>query len=109
MSGYGTPCSGEIEFWQVMRSSAREIVTQLRLIAKALEAANSRRTGPYDFRVGDIVAWKDPEGGASDGWKVVRTPPWPDPQGVVAIQQDDGTAAECFCHELTLVVPGGAK
>lgn len=34
---YGTPCSGELQFWTVMQAQMRELVKQTTRIANALE------------------------------------------------------------------------
>lgn len=43
---YGTPCSGELQFWTVVQHSMREQSKQLERIANALEAGHAREERP---------------------------------------------------------------
>jgi len=43
---YGTPCSGELQFWSVVQNSMREQTKQLTRIANALEAGHAREERP---------------------------------------------------------------
>jgi len=124
MSAGSMPCSGEIQFWTVMRTQMMEQTKQLRRIADALEARNEAefvRVKPHggDIKLGDMVIWKDPETGeATSGWKVVRVPDPPDaslgdavdPLGIYVIAQQDGSEAEAHACELTAdFICGGAN
>ena len=80
MSAYSTPCSGELQFWAVMRAQMMEQTKQLTRIADALEARNGAsfvRVNAKDcgIKLGDMVIWTNPETGeATDGWKVTGVP-----------------------------------
>lgn len=43
---YGTPCSGELQFWSVVQNSMREQTKQLTRIANALEAGHAHEERP---------------------------------------------------------------
>lgn len=125
---YGTPCSGELQFWSVMQSQLRELVKQTTRIADALEkwadpsatwrvttapAPEPPPSSPTVFKVGDRVAWTDPETGRkTDGWTVRNVPEIPDegPGGdeVYTIGHDSGSEAEVHARELSYP-EGGAK
>lgn len=125
MSAGSMPCSGEIQFWTVMRTQMMEQTKQLKRIADALEAYNEAafvriKLHGDDIKLGDMVIWKDPETGeATSGWKVVRVPDPPDasmgdsvdPLGIYGIVQQDGSAAEAHACELMVDRPscGGAN
>lgn len=121
MSAYGTPCSGELQFWAVMRAQMMEQTKQLKRIADALEARNAAsfvRVKPIvkgsSINIGDMVIWTDPETGeATDGWKV-KSVPAPlsqedaeavvgaavDAMGVYTIANQSGSEAEVHLCEL---------
>lgn len=119
MSAYGTPCTGELQFWSVMRAQMVEQTKQLKRIADALEARNGAsfvrvNAKDCDIKLGDMVIWTDPETGeATDGWKVTRVPAplsqedaeaavgaAVDAMGVYAIVNQSGSEAEAHLCEL---------
>lgn len=122
---YGTPCSGELQFWTVMQNSMRELVKQTARIADLLAARNQAEniafaptaapTGQRNIRVGDKVLWDDPDGEITRGWEVVSVPE-PDDEGkipedgIYAIRcAARGSAAEAHGRELIPDCPGGAR
>ena len=103
--GYSTPCSGELEFWTVMRSQMVAQTHQLKRIADALESrAESPLRGP---RVGDLVVWTDPETNeATCGWRVATVPEYDADgsyrDGVYYIERPDGSGAEVHRCEIAV-------
>lgn len=76
MSGYSTPCSGELEFWTVMRSQMVAQSKQLDRIATALE----RVANALEKRAGALFEGTGPapaESGLPDGSSVTPSP-WPE-------------------------------
>lgn len=118
MSAGSMPCSGEIQFWTVMRTQMMEQTKQLKRIADALEARNEAafvriKLNADGIKLGNMVIWKDPETGeATSGWKVVRVPEPPDasmgdavdPRGIYVIAQQNGR--EAYAHADELMVDG---
>lgn len=125
MSAGGTPCSGELQFWTVVRTQMIEQTKQLKRIADLLAARNQAENiafaptvgpdGHSIIRVGDKVLWDDPDGEITRGWTVVNVPE-PDDDGKTP---EDGTysiyrdatksAAGVYGRELIPDRPGGAR
>lgn len=122
---YGTPCSGELQFWTVVQSQMREQAQQLKRIADLLAARNQAENiglaptaAPAvkrGIRVGDKVLWDDPDGEITRGWEIVDVPE-PDDEGkipedgIYAIYRDETkSAAEAHGRELIPDCPGGAR
>lgn len=108
-----TPCTGELQFWAVMRSQMTEQTKQLARIAAALESISAALMDDDNdgvIQVGDTVSWTEPETGLTkSGWRVVGVPGVNDgevdPAGVYSIVHPDGSAAKVLGHELTLERP----
>ena len=63
-AGYSTPCSGELEFWTVMRSQMVMQTKQLTRIATALERIADRQPAESGLPDGSSVSpspWSEPE------------------------------------------------
>lgn len=66
---YGTPCSGELQFWSIMQSQMRELAKQTTRIANALEA---QAKAPADPPPGSY--WVTPVPGNVDATTVPAAP-----------------------------------
>ena len=99
----GTPCTGELQFWTVMRSQMTELVKQTTRIANALD----KQPEPQVPRVGDMVVWTDPETGEDTaGWRIATVATGGMcGDGVYCIKRKDGSEAEVYLHEIAVYKP----